>query len=80
MKIRWPLLIYYAVKHWPIDYLTVDATYPHFLTDQMVRIALNPVTRKAAKLALVALSRKFKKPIGTVTHWDKHWVRDDDYE
>lgn len=74
-KQRWPLFIYYAVKHWKEMYLTVDAVYPTVLMMNMAKAAMDPVTRKAAKLALLALARKFERPMGAVTHWNTNWLR-----
>ncbi|VDD80175.1 unnamed protein product [Mesocestoides corti] len=75
MQKRWPLFIYYAIKHWDAVYLCVDVIYPTILMEKMTNTAMKPLTRKPAKLALVALAKKFDKPVGAVTHFNSNWLQ-----
>lgn len=78
MQKRWPLLVYYAIKHWSATYLRVDPLNPVLLMEKMTLAAMNPLTRKAAKMALVALAKKFNKSVGAVTHFNPVWTRDEE--
>ncbi|EUB55306.1 hypothetical protein ECG_08874 [Echinococcus granulosus] len=75
---RWPLFVYYAIKHWNAMYLRVDPVNPALLMEKMTLAAMNPLTRKAAKMALVALAKKFDKSVGAVTHFDPVWTREEE--
>ena len=75
---RWPLFVYYAVKHWNMMYLVVEPTFPSLLIQKMTLAAMTPMARKAAKLALVALAKKFDKPAGGVTHFNPKWLKRED--
>ncbi|VDM34224.1 unnamed protein product [Hydatigera taeniaeformis] len=78
MQKRWPLFVYYAIKHWNAMYLRVDPLYPVLLMEKMTLAAMNPLTRKASKMALVALARKFNRSVGAVTHFNPVWSREED--
>ncbi|KAL5102948.1 hypothetical protein TcWFU_004533 [Taenia crassiceps] len=75
MQKRWPLLVYYAIKHWNSTYLRVDPLNPVLLIKKMTLAAMKPLTRKAAKMALLALAKKFNKSVGAVTHFNPAWTR-----
>ncbi|VDK41045.1 unnamed protein product [Taenia asiatica] len=78
MQKRWPLLVYYAIKHWNAKYIRVDPLNPVLLMEKMTLTAMNPLTRKAAKMALVALAKKFNKSVGAVTHFNPVWSREEE--
>ncbi|VDN41342.1 unnamed protein product [Dibothriocephalus latus] len=66
---RWPLFIYYAFRFWRMDYLTVDPLYPKRIAVDLEAARRDPISRKAAKMALCAISIRTRCPVPSVTCW-----------
>ncbi|VDL94622.1 unnamed protein product [Schistocephalus solidus] len=66
---RWPLLIYYAFRFWKMDYLQVDPLYPKHTAMELEAARKDPISRRAAKMALCAISIRTRSPVPSVTCW-----------
>ncbi|KAL7055948.1 hypothetical protein AAHC03_022722 [Spirometra sp. Aus1] len=66
---RWPLLIYYAFRFWKMDYLLVDPLYPKRIATELEAARNDPISRKAAKMALCAVSMRTRYPVSSMTCW-----------
>lgn len=71
---RWPLFVYYAFRHWDIVYLTVDSVFPKKMVEAMEIATFNPISKKAARLAMKAITMKMRKPVACVTVWTLDWL------
>ncbi|VDN10922.1 unnamed protein product [Dibothriocephalus latus] len=75
---RWPLLIYYAFRHWEHSYLFVSPFCPKRISEAMLVAYGDPVSRKAARMALCAISIRTHFIIPVVTCWLNQWTNRDD--
>uniref|UniRef100_A0A0V0J3N5 Uncharacterized protein n=1 Tax=Schistocephalus solidus TaxID=70667 RepID=A0A0V0J3N5_SCHSO len=71
---RWPLLIYYAFRHWEDSYIFVSPFYPKRICEAMGVAYGDPVSRKAAKMALCAISIRTHLIAPEVTCWLNQWI------
>nr|VZI25811.1 unnamed protein product [Spirometra erinaceieuropaei] len=71
---RWPLLIYYAFKHWEDSYIYVSPFHPKRICEAMAVAYGDPVSRKAAKMALSAISSRTHLITPVVTCWLNQWI------